>query len=71
MRGIQRHAQFAGVGIEAPGTDGRGPGGALQPHLGLLGMRERVTLVGGELRLGAARAGGLRVEADLPMRGGA
>jgi len=51
--------------------DGRGLGGVPQPHLGLLGMRERVTLVGGELHLGPAGAGGLRVEAVLPLKGGA
>jgi signal transduction histidine kinase len=33
-------------------------------------MRERVTLVGGELVLGQAEAGGLRVEAKLPLKGG-
>jgi signal transduction histidine kinase len=49
--------------------DGRGLDGAPRPHLGLLGMRERVTLVGGELTLGSATAGGLRVEADLPLKG--
>ncbi len=47
--------------------DGHGAEGVLRPHLGLLGMRERVTLVAGELRLGRAPAGGLRVEADLPL----
>jgi signal transduction histidine kinase len=49
--------------------DGHGAGGTPRPHLGLLGMRERVTLVGGELKLGAAQAGGLRVEAVLPLKG--
>ena len=49
--------------------DGHGTGGDLRPHLGLLGMRERVTLVGGELMLGRAATGGLRVEAVLPLKG--
>ena len=47
--------------------DGRGPQGGLKPHLGIMGMRERVTAAGGTLRLERAAKGGLRVEADLPM----
>jgi signal transduction histidine kinase len=35
-------------------------------HLGLLGMRERVTAAGGELTVGGAPGGGFRVEAELP-----
>jgi signal transduction histidine kinase len=47
--------------------DGRGLQDGLKPHLGLMGMRERVTAAGGTLRLEKASKGGLRVEADLPM----
>jgi two-component system sensor histidine kinase UhpB len=47
--------------------DGRGVEGGLQPHLGIMGMRERVAAAGGTLRLEAAARGGLRVEADLPV----
>jgi signal transduction histidine kinase len=47
--------------------DGRGPTNGLKPHLGLLGMRERVTAAGGTLRLETGSGGGLRVEADLPL----
>jgi len=47
--------------------DGRGLDDGLKPHLGLLGMRERVAAAGGTLRLETATGGGLRVEADLPM----
>jgi len=47
--------------------DGRGMQNGLQPHLGLLGMRERVAAAGGTLRLEVASLGGLRVEADLPL----
>jgi len=49
--------------------DGRGPDPAMKPHLGLLGMHERVVGVGGRLWLGRGAAGGMRVEATLP-RGG-
>jgi signal transduction histidine kinase len=34
---------------------------------GLLGMRERVALFGGELRVGTRPQGGYRVEASLPL----
>ncbi len=51
--------------------DGRGPDAAMKPHLGLLGMHERVVGVGGRLWLGRGSAGGLRVEATLPMGGSA
>jgi two-component system sensor histidine kinase UhpB len=47
--------------------DGRGLVDGLKPHLGLMGMRERVTASGGTLRLETASKGGLRVEANLPM----
>ena len=65
---VFRDERSARVVVE---DDGRGMGQSMRPHLGLLGMRERVTLVGGELRLESAAAGGLRVEAELPLKGGA
>ncbi|MBK7367576.1 MAG: sensor histidine kinase [Candidatus Eisenbacteria bacterium] len=48
--------------------DGRGAGANPRPHLGLLGMRERVTSVNGQLQLASAAVGGLRVEARLPHK---
>jgi signal transduction histidine kinase len=36
---------------------------------GLIGMRERVTLAGGDLRLGPALGGGFRVDARFPLNG--
>jgi signal transduction histidine kinase len=47
--------------------DGRGPDATMKPHLGLLGMHERVIGVGGRLWLGRGASGGMRVEATLPM----
>jgi len=47
--------------------NGRGAGVEASPHLGWLGMRERVTALGGELRIGEAVDGGVRVEARIPM----
>lgn len=51
--------------------DGPGPPAAPEPAVpgghGLLGMRERVSLAGGDLLVGPALGGGFRVEARLPL----
>ena len=49
--------------------DGNGTGGGARPggH-GLLGMRERVSLFGGELRAGARPGGGFAVSARFPLQ---
>nr|MDQ3641912.1 sensor histidine kinase [Actinomycetota bacterium] len=46
--------------------DGRGRPGDGTGH-GLVGMRERVTLLGGQLRAGPRAEGGFCVEARLPL----
>jgi signal transduction histidine kinase len=46
--------------------DGTGPGGQDGGH-GLVGMRERVAVVGGSLDVGAAPGGGFTVRARLPL----
>ena len=49
--------------------DGRGAAATTDPsvtHLGLIGMRERVTPYGGELDVGPRTGGGWRVCATLP-----
>ena len=48
------------------GDDGHNAGGGR----GLIGMRERVSLFGGELDVGAAAEGGFRVHAILPLEDG-
>jgi len=48
--------------------DGVGIQGPARPHLGILGMRERVAAVGGTLRLATGTGGGLRLEAVLPLQ---
>jgi signal transduction histidine kinase len=51
--------------------DGIGPGAGPQPGshgLGLLGMRERVTALGGRLHAGPRDEGGFQVRAVLPVR---
>jgi signal transduction histidine kinase len=48
--------------------DGRAtPGTAPVPGVGLLGMRERVTALGGSLRAAPRREGGFTVRAELPV----
>ena len=47
--------------------NGRGPDGAPAPGTGLLGMRERVDVFGGELAAGAAEGGGYELRAELPL----
>jgi signal transduction histidine kinase len=51
--------------------DGRGVTGAPVEHLGLLGIRERVTSLGGTVSAGNAHGGGFRLEASLPAPRGA
>jgi signal transduction histidine kinase len=46
--------------------DGRGAAGEPTPQLGLLGMRERVTALGGTLAIAASPAQGFRLEALIP-----
>ena len=48
---------------QGPGDDGHNAGGGR----GLIGMRERVSLFGGELDVGPAAEGGFRVHASLPL----
>jgi signal transduction histidine kinase len=48
--------------------DGRGAtNGAATPGRGLIGMRERVSLLGGTLAAGPDSGGGYRVHADIPL----
>ncbi|HEX3493723.1 MAG TPA: sensor histidine kinase [Streptosporangiaceae bacterium] len=79
LTNVSRHAGLAHAAVSLeylPGTlavqvddDGTGddarPGG---PGLGLLGMRERVSELGGCLRAGPQPGGGFRVRAELPAR---
>jgi signal transduction histidine kinase len=48
--------------VSSNGTRASGPG------LGLVGMRERVSALGGRLQAGPQDAGGFRVRAELPAR---
>jgi len=49
--------------------DGAGTGDPPEVGHGLVGMRERVAVFGGEFRARARREGGFAVQARLPLRG--
>jgi signal transduction histidine kinase len=70
---VRLRSPTGGLGAE-PGQSGAGPDGSGagpdgSGH-GLVGMRERVTLFGGELQTGAGPDGGFRVVARFPLHGG-
>jgi signal transduction histidine kinase len=58
---------FLDIGVR---DDGAGPGRSGRSGNGLIGMRERVLLYGGELTVGPAVTGGYRVHARLPIASG-
>jgi len=76
LTNVSRHADAGHVSIELEARndhialvvedDGRGPSGELRPHLGLLGMRERVTALGGTLVVGPGNGRGFRIQASIP-----
>ncbi|MFF3254524.1 sensor histidine kinase [Actinacidiphila glaucinigra] len=53
------------VQVDDDGT--AAPGDGLVPGVGLTGMRERVTALGGRLRAGPRSGGGFSVRAELPL----
>jgi two-component system sensor histidine kinase UhpB len=57
--------QQGGVGVRVV-DDGRGLVGPLREGGGVRGMRERAMVVGGELAITAARAGGVEVRVNVP-----
>ncbi len=78
LTNVRRHAPGAAVDVELAYThdalrvrvrdNGPGPRAARGGH-GLLGMRERVAMTGGQLRAGPGRDCGFVVEAVLPTEG--
>jgi signal transduction histidine kinase len=83
LTNVSRHAGHASASVRlhyTPETlsiqvdnDGKGTGtqaGARPPGpgLGLVGMRERVSALGGQLRAGPQNGGGFQVRAELPAR---
>jgi signal transduction histidine kinase len=80
LTNITRHAGQAAASVHlcyqpdalTVQVDDDGPGPAQQPGvpgLGLIGMRERVSALGGRLHAGPRPHGGFRVWAELPLRG--
>lgn len=55
------------IADDGVGIDGSAPGSG--PGLGLAGMRERVRMLGGNLQLRTAAAGGLEIRATFPASG--
>ncbi len=76
LTNVARHAEArqvrVGLASEDGGLrltiedDGRGLAGEPTPHLGLLGMRERLTEIGGTLAVVASPSSGFRLEAVIP-----
>ncbi|MBA0054350.1 sensor histidine kinase [Streptomyces sp. AJS327] len=64
---IDRRADTLAVRVDDDGT--AVPGSTPAPGVGLLGMRERVTALGGRLHTAPRAGGGFRVHADLPVTG--
>jgi signal transduction histidine kinase len=64
---------FRDARLELEVVDDGGPAspGATTAGQGLIGMRERVALLGGELKTGPRKGGGFRVAAQLPLGGDA
>lgn len=85
LTNVARHAQATQVRVELRGGDGEGQlrlsieddgrgmieGGRRQTGFGLTGMRERVASLQGRLDIGARPGQGVRIEAVLPVAGGA
>jgi signal transduction histidine kinase len=77
LTNARRHAPGAAVDVEVAfgddavsvrvRDDGPGPASGGDGGHGLVGMQERVAMVGGRLRVGPANGGGFAVEADLPI----
>ena len=77
LTNVARHAGAATASVRiayVPDTlavrvedDGEGAGQPPVPGYGLLGMRERVTALGGRLRAEPGASGGFTVVAELPV----
>ena len=66
-RAMVRVARTGGAVEVRVEDDGRGMDEAGTPQLGLLGMRERVTALGGRLEIGRSTSGGAAVGARIPV----
>jgi signal transduction histidine kinase len=57
----------AGDDADGPPMMGNGNGGSAEPGRGIVGMRERCGLLGGDLTAGPRPGGGFEVRARLPL----
>jgi signal transduction histidine kinase len=79
LTNVARHAQATDVVVRlvTDATDvritvednGRGIAVDASPHMGWLGMRERITAAGGHLAIGAGAGIGVRLDAQIPLGG--
>ncbi|HQZ39359.1 MAG TPA: sensor histidine kinase [Vicinamibacterales bacterium] len=77
LTNVARHAGASEVRVQILSDDrrvhmtiednGRGVADDASPHTGWLGMRERVTAIGGRLTIGGRTGSGVRLEADVPI----
>lgn len=79
LTNVARHAQASHITIQLADLgrelmlivqdDGRGMSSepSAQRHFGLLGMRERVALLGGQIAIGSKEGKGTRIEACIPV----
>jgi signal transduction histidine kinase len=79
LTNVVKHAQASHVSVSLTRRnrsvaaviedDGRGfdPNGSRQDGLGLLGMRERVELLDGQLEVESRSAGGATISVEVPM----
>jgi signal transduction histidine kinase len=77
LTNVARHARASDVEVrlvtdehEARITvedNGHGIAPDASPHMGWLGMRERVTALGGQLAIGASAGRGVRLDAHIPL----
>ena len=63
---IQVDDDGAGISIAHGTSHGTSNGHSASNGLGLIGMRERVTALGGRLQAGARDGGGFQVRAEIP-----
>jgi signal transduction histidine kinase len=78
LTNVARHARASTVRVQVSNDDGQvhlliednGQGAAVDanPHMGWLGMRERITALGGRLSIGPGdNRRGLRIDAEIPI----
>jgi len=77
LTNVARHASATDVSVRLLSDDdavhliiednGLGAAENASPHLGWLGMRERVTALGGRLSIGRGERGGVRLDAQMPI----